>query len=161
MGKISVSNVLIILLLSATCALEFSCHDKLNCRGAVGDAFFRFQLVDKYGNNLIAKWGAKYLSDSVFMVRSDGLLPHDLNIETDGYISLVIRDDDHEADDSIVTRQYYLYLPDNQGHPKADVDTLTFMYQSERACYESFKVMFNDSLYYDGEFTYFIRFTKD
>lgn len=161
MSKKSIFNVLIFAAFFATLVALLSCHKKPSCDGpAIYDSFFRFRLVDKYDNNLIAAWGAKYLSDSVFMIRSDGKIPNSLYISKDGSISLTLQDDDNEARDSFVTRQFYLYLPDNQGNPKADIDTIKFRYHFYLSCYDNLQIIYNDSLYHDGSYLDFIKFTK-
>lgn len=88
----------------------FSCDKKI-CNARVQDESFTFRLVDKYGVNQIAKWGARYLSDSVYVTKID--VKYRFNI-------------------------------------RADV-----------ICYESLQVMYNDSLYHDGQYEYFMFFTKN
>jgi len=154
------------LLLSVSCSLlHFSCNKKEVCRFLVQDATFTFRLVDKFGVNQIAKWGSRYLSDSVYVTKIDGTLPNQLGILPGGNIGFFIPDDYVEALDSQVMRQFLLYLPDIQGHPKADTDTITFKYRFKKTenviCYERLQVIFNDSMYHDGQYTDFIIFTKN
>lgn len=141
--------------------IHFSCEKKETCRFPVYDASFTFRLVDQYGMNQIAKWGSRYLSDSVYITKIDGTPPNQLEIGPDGNISFFIPNDNHEARDSQVTKQFLLYLPDIQGHPKDDTDTITFKYRFNLSCYDQFMVYFNDSLYYNGEYDDFIIFTKN
>lgn len=142
----------------------FSCDKKI-CNARVQDESFTFRLVDKYGVNQIAKWGSRYLSDSVYVTKIDGTLPNQLEIGPGGNISFFIPDDYREALDSQVIRQFLMYLPDIQGHPKDDIDTITFKYRfnitGDVICYESLQVMYNDSLYHDGQYEYFMIFTKN
>jgi hypothetical protein len=62
--------------------------------------------------------------------------------------------------------QYFLYLPDEEGNPGRDVDTLSFTYKFRRQndCpgiwYESFSASYNDSLYHEGEFVVPMEFLK-
>jgi hypothetical protein len=154
------------LALGLSCFLShFSCGKKESCNSLVQDSYFSFKLFDQYGVNQIAKWGTRYLSDSVYVAKSDGALPNWLDIDSGGSIGFYIPDDDYEALDSQVIRQFLLYLPDIQGNPKDDVDTLTFMYRFQKIedfiCYERFQVMFNDSIYHDDQYTDFIIFTKN
>lgn len=145
--------------------LHFSCEKKEACRFLVQDAAFTFRLVDQYGVNQIAKWGSRYLSDSVYVTKIDGTLPNQLEIRSGGSISFFIPDDYQEALDSQVVRQFLLYLPDVQGHPREDTDTITFKYRfkitEDVICYERLQVAFNDSIYYDDQYTDFIIFTKN
>ncbi|MFN0015592.1 MAG: hypothetical protein ACKVU2_13680 [Saprospiraceae bacterium] len=145
--------------------VHFSCEKKEVCRFHVQDETFTFRLVDQYGVNQIAKWGARYLSDSVYVAKFDGTLPNQLSIESNGRIGFFIPDDYGEALDTQVMRQFLLFLPDNQGHPKDDIDTITFRYRfkltEDVICYESLQVMFNDSIYHDGQYIDFIVFTKN
>ena len=145
--------------------LHFSCEKKEVCRFLVQDTAFTFKLVDQFGMNQIAKWGSRYLSDSVYVTKFDGTLPNQLEIGSDGSIGLFIPDSYNEALDSQVTRQFLLYLPDLQGHPRDDIDTITFKYRFQKTenviCYERLQVMFNDSTYTDGLYTDFIIFTKN
>ncbi|MBV6439209.1 MAG: hypothetical protein EPGJADBJ_00851 [Saprospiraceae bacterium] len=145
--------------------LHFSCGKKEVCRFLVQDAAFTFRLVDQYGVNQIAKWGSRYLSDSVYVTKIDGTLPNQLSISPGGSISFFIPDSYNEALDSQVMRQFLLYLPDIQGHPKDDIDTITFKYRFQKTedfiCYERLQVIFNDSIYHDGQYTNFIILTKN
>lgn len=139
-----------------------SCKEEKECEGIpVFDSYFSFRLVDKYGINLIASWGARYLSDSVYVRKEDGTFPNQLEIRGNGRIGFSIPNDDSEAQDTIVIREFLLYLPDLQGHPMNDVDTLKFQYRFNQACYENFRVWFNDSLYHDGQYIDYLNFTKD
>lgn len=145
--------------------LHFSCGKKESCNFLVQDESFTFRLVDQYGVNQIAKWGARYLSDSVYVTKIDGSLPNQLEIGPDGNIGFFIPDSFNEARDSQVMRQFLLYLPDTQGNPKHDIDTLSFKYKfkitGDVICYEKLQVAFNDSTYYEGLYTDFIIFTKN
>jgi hypothetical protein len=154
------------LLLGLSCfLLHFSCGKKEACRFLVQDAAFTFRLVDLYGVNQIAKWGSRYLSDSVYVTKIDGTIPNQLEIGPDGNISFFIPDSYNEAKDSQVVRQFLLYLPDVQGNPRDDTDTIIFKYRfkitEDVICYERLQVTFNDSIYHDGQYTDFIIFTKN
>lgn len=144
--------------------LHFSCKKKESCNFLVQDATFTFRLVDQFGVNQIAEWGSRYLSDSVYVTKFDGTLPNQLGILSDGHIGFFIPDDYVEALDSQVMQQFLLYLPDIQGHPKNDIDTITFKYRFQKTqdviCYERLQVAFNDSTYHEGQYTDFIVFTK-
>lgn len=111
--------------------LHFSCKDEI-CRAPVQDSPFGFKLVDQFGTNQIAAWGARYNSDSTFLTKENGETPIALDI-SGGTISFFIPESYNEALDTEVTRIFLLYLPDYQGHPKADVDTLTFKYRFKLA----------------------------
>ena len=142
--------------------IHSSCGKKEGCIGPiVPDSYFSFKLTDQYGINLIAAWGARYLSDSVYLTKLDGTLPNRLDIGAGGRIGFVIPDDDSEAKDSSVTKQFLLYLPDFQGNPKKDIDTLRFQYRFYGSCYDTFQVWYNDSLYHNGNYTDFISFLKN
>jgi hypothetical protein len=155
-------KLIFLIVAAASFAVHFSCKEKKLCEGVpIFDSYFSFKLVDKYGINLIAAWGARYLSDSVYLTKMDGSLPNQLGISGGGRIGFVIPDDDSEAKDSMVTREFLLYLPDNQGHPKDDVDTLKFQYLFNQSCYEKFRVWYNDSLYHDGQYIDFILLIKN
>ncbi|MDX1910878.1 MAG: hypothetical protein SFV22_05300 [Saprospiraceae bacterium] len=138
------------------------CGKEPHCGGySVADSYFSFKLVDRTGANLIAKWGAYYLSDSVFLVKKDGSLPNDLEIVENGRITFYIPDSEQEAVDSIVTKEYLLLLPDISGNPSQDVDTLMFKYRFDNGgCYLNFQAFFNDSLYHNGPFNPTISFVK-
>lgn len=144
--------------------LHYSCVKKEACRFLVQDATFTFRLVDQYRVNQIAKWGSRYLSDSVYVTKLDGTIPNQLEIRADGSVGFFIPDDYVEALDSQVMQHFLLYLPNIQGHPKDDTDTITFKYRFKKTedmiCYEKLQVIFNDSLYHDGQYTDFIIFTK-
>ena len=56
--------------------LLFSCKKREICNFLVQDESFTFNLVDRYGVNQIAKWGARYLSDSVYVTKMDGSKPN-------------------------------------------------------------------------------------
>jgi len=144
--------------------LHCSCGKKESCNALVQDESFTFRLVDKYGVNQIAKWGSRYLSDSVYVTKIDGSLPNQLEIGPDGNIGFFIPDSFNEARDSQIMRQFLLYLPDTQGNPKYDIDTITFKYKfqitDDVICYEKFQVVFNDSIHHEGQYTDFIIFTK-
>lgn len=144
--------------------LHFSCEKKGSCNFLVQDSYFSFRLVDQYGVNQIAKWGSRYLSDSVYVTKIDGTLPNRIGIDSDGSIGFFIPDDYTEAIDSQIMRKFLLYLPDIQGHPKDDIDTITFKYRfsdSGMICFEKLQVSFNDTLYHDGGYIDFIIFTKN
>jgi len=154
------------LAMGLSCLLfHFSCEKKESCNFLVQDATFTFRLVDQFGVNQIAQWGSRYLSDSVYVTKIDGTLPNQLEIGSGGRIGFFIPDTYREALDSQVVRQFLLYLPDIQGHPKDDIDTITFKYQFQKTedvvCYEKLLVMFNDSIYHDGHYIDFITFTKN
>jgi hypothetical protein len=138
----------------------FSCSKKEPCNYLVHDAYFTFRVVDSYGINQIGKWGRTYLSDSVRVTKYDGTQPNRLVIDPDGHIGFFIPDDDREALDTQIVKQFFLYLPDAQGYPQNDIDTLTFKYRFKISCYEQFVVYFNDSLYHDGEYDDVMIFTK-
>ncbi len=144
--------------------IQNSCNKKEDCRYPTQDAGFSFRLVDQFGINLIAQWGSVYRSDSTFLTKADGTHPNQLNIGADGNISLFIPDSYNEALDTAVTRRFFLYLPDFQGHPGADTDTLTFQYRfsktNDHICFENLQIVFNDSLYQDGPYTDFVLLTK-
>ena len=143
--------------------LHFSCKDEI-CRAPVQDSGFGFMLVDQFGTNQIAAWGARYNSDSTFLTTVNGETPSDLYISGGGTISFFIPDSYTEALDTEVIRIFFLYLPDYQGHPKVDVDTLTFKYRFKLAgeviCYDYLQVMYNDSLYHNGNYESLMNFTK-
>lgn len=144
--------------------LHFSCKKKEVCQFIVQDETFTFRLVDQYGVNQIAKWGSRYLSDSVYVTKTDGTLPNQLGISPGGTIGFFIPDSYDEALDSQVMQQFLLYLPDIQGNPRDDIDTISFKYKfqitGDIICYEKFQVAFNDSVYHEGQYTNFIIFTK-
>lgn len=141
--------------------IHVSCEKKDRCIGSiVPDSYFSFKLTDKFGVNLIAAWGARYLSDSVYLTKFDGTLPNRLDIGAGGRIGFVIPDDDSEARDSSVTKYFLLSLPDFLGNPGNDIDTLKFRYRFYGSCYDSFQVWYNDSLYHNGNYTDFISFLK-
>lgn len=146
----------------ASLLLHFSCKDEI-CRAPVQDSPFGFKLVDRFGTNQIAEWGARYNSDSTFLTKENGEIPTALDI-SGGTISFFIPDSYIEALDTEVTRIFLLYLPDYQGNPKADVDTLKFKYRFKLAgdviCYDYLQVMYNDSLYHSGNYEYLMNFTK-
>jgi hypothetical protein len=157
---------IISLTLGLSCFLiNFSCEKKETCNSPVQDSHFTFKLFDQYGVNQIAKWGARYLSDSVYVTKFDGTLPNQLSVESNGRIGFFIPDDYREALDSQVIRQFLLYLPDIQGNPKGDLDTITFKYRFQKTddviCYERMQVTFNDSIYHDEPYDNFIIFTKN
>lgn len=139
---------------------QLYCEEKNSCKSPVIDSYFYFRLVDKYGMNQIAAWGTRYLSDSTYFTKLDGSMPRQLEILGDGNISFVIPEDDYEALDTQATQVFLLYLPDVQGHPRDDVDTFTFKYKFQGACFEEFIVYYNDSLYHQGEYEKFLLFTK-
>jgi hypothetical protein len=154
------------LALGLSCFLfHLSCKKKESCNFLVQDSHFTFKLFDQYGVNQIAKWGARYLSDSVYVTKFDGSLPNSLDIDSGGSIGFFIPDDYAEALDSQIIRHFLLYLPDSQGNPKNDIDTITFKYRFQKTddiiCYEKLQIIFNDSVYHDGQYTNFIIFTKN
>jgi hypothetical protein len=144
--------------------LLYSCDEKEICNFPAQDAGFSFRLVDQFGGKLIAKWGSRYLSDSVFVTKLDGTSPNQLYIGGGGDISFYIPDYDNLTLDTQILQQFLLYLPNPQGHPKDDIDTITFKYRfkvkEEVICHEQLHIMFNDSTYYDGVYIDFITFTK-
>lgn len=144
-------------------AVQHSCQEKKECSSGspIYDSYFTFRLVDQYGINQIAAWGSRYLSDSVFLTKIDGTPPNQLEILGDGNITFFIPDSFDEAKDTFITRQFFLYLPDAQGHPNDDIDTLRFKYRFNTACYENFQVFYNDSLYHDGQYIGFVSFVKN
>lgn len=150
-----------LLLGCAASLFQFSCGKKEACQFPVRDAAFNFRFVDKYGVNQIAVWGAPYQSDSTYFTKLDGTLPRQLEMLADGNISFVIQEDDYEAADTQATRIFLLYLPDFQAHPRADIDTITFKYKFEGACFDQLAVYYNDSLYHDGRYTDFMLFVKN
>ncbi len=143
--------------------VQHSCEEKKECPSGypIYDSYFTFRLVDQYGINQIAAWGSRYISDSVFLTKIDGTLPNQLEILGDGNITFFIPDSFDEARDTFITRQFLLYLPDAQGHPNDDIDTLRFKYRFNIACYENFEVFYNDSLYHNGQYIDIISFTKN
>ena len=149
--------------------IQVSCNKKEPCTFPVHDSYFTFNLIDRYGNNLIAKWGARYLSDSILLTKSNGEYANQLEIREGGHISFFIPESSTEALDSTIARQFFLYLPDNNGRPKADSDTITFEYQFNKAnyqeaqvpCYSSFRILYNDSLYHDGDYIDIFSFIKN
>ena len=152
------------LLLGVACfATHSSCRKEGECPSGlpIYDSYFTFKLVDQYGINQIAAWGSRYLSDSVYLTKVDGTLPNQLEILGDGNITFFIPDAFGEAKDTFITRHFFLYLPDSQGHPKDDIDTLKFKYRFITVCYENFQISFNDSLCHDGRYTDFMSFIKN
>ena len=150
-----------IVLFAASMVLSLlSCHKKNDCDapGPDGEVFI-FRLLDKSSNtNLIAAWGAKYDSELVDLTKEDGSHPDFLEIRENGKISFVIPNASYEALEQEKTQTFFLLLPDGQGNPGRDIDTLSFTYKFTRRddCpaiwYESFSASYNDSLYHDGEF---------
>lgn len=122
------------------------------------EPFLAFRLVDKYGVNQIAAWGHRYCSDSVYLTNLDGTLPPDLDIGGDG--SIVFGIPIESADTAVLTFQYLLYLPDNSGKPKADVDTIELRYRHLQWCFENHQIYFNNSLQHDGQYTDYIDLVK-
>jgi hypothetical protein len=81
---------------------HYSCEKRKGCKFLVQDETFTFRLVDQYGVNQIARWGARYLSDSIFVTKFDGAPPNQLGILPDGNIGFFIPDDYNEALDSFL-----------------------------------------------------------
>lgn len=121
------------------------------------EPFLSFRLVDEFGVNQIAAWGHNYCSDSVYLTNMDGIFPPNLDIGGDGSI---VFDVPIESEDTVITFQYLLYLPDNSGKPKADIDTIELRYRSFQMCFENQQIYFNNSLQYDGQYTYYIDLVK-
>lgn len=131
------------------------------------DEVFIFRLLDKSTKlNLIAAWGAKYDSDLVELQDENGNKPYLLEVGADGNISFVIPNDNTEALEQELTKKFFLFLPDEQGTPGRDVDTLEFKYRFAKRddCppiwYDSFSASYNDSLYHEGKFVALIEFLK-
>jgi hypothetical protein len=144
------------------CLLFFtSCERKEDC-AHVYFSTFAFKLSDKNGFNQIATWGAPYQSDSVFLVHADGSTPQDLEIGDDGIIWFVLPNIERLrfVEDTMVSLEMFLLLPDFQGNARQDTDTLRFTYQSRALCYDNFQVSFNDSVYHDGQYIDFIDIRK-
>ncbi len=131
------------------------------------EAAIIFRLLDQKSKaNLIAAWGAKYDSDLVDLLKEDGSKANLLEVGGDGNISFIIPDDSYEALEQEITKTFFLFLPDEQGNPGRDVDTLEFTYRFSRRddCpaiwYETFSASYNDSLYHEGKFIKPIEFLK-
>ena len=164
--KLSESIILMlgIITLFSNCCFNSEC-DGCNAPGPA-EGVFIFRLLDETTKtNLIAAWGAKYKSDLVDLLEDDGSKANQLEVGADGNISFVIPDDSNEALEQEKTKTLFLYLPDEQGNPGRDVDTLMFTYRfSHQGCpsiwYKSFTAQYNDSLYHEGEFVALIEFLK-
>jgi hypothetical protein len=150
-------------------SLLYNCNckeDGCDAPGPDGEVFV-FRLLDKSSKtNLIAAWGAKYDSDLVDLLKEDGGKAYLLEVRENGNISFIIPTDSYEALEQEMTRKFFLYLPDEEGNPGRDVDTLSFTYKFRRQndCpgiwYESFSASYNDSLYHEGEFVVPMEFLK-
>jgi hypothetical protein len=160
----SIVFILSIITLFSNCCFNSECAG-CNAPGPA-EGVFIFRLLDETTKtNLIAAWGAKYDSELVDLLEEDGSKANQLEVRENGKISFVIPDDSNEALDQEKTKTFFLQLPDEQGNPGRDVDTLMFSYRfSHQDCpsiwYKSFKVSYNDSLYHEGEFVTIIEFLK-
>lgn len=140
---------------------QFHCEDKNKCTGPyASESYFSFKLIDKYNMNLIAGWGATYISDSVYVTKADGSMPKSLDISSGGRIGFEIAENILEARDSSVSKIFLLYLPDFDGTPRQDVDTIQFRYRFNGSCFDSLAIWYNDSLYHDDTYIDFISFIK-
>ena len=103
-------------------------------------------------------------TDSTFVTKENGEISNQFQNSGGGDISFFIPESYTEALDSEMTRTFLLYLPDHQGHPKADIDTITFKYRfkliEEVICYDYQQIIYNDSLYHSGKYQSLITFTK-
>jgi hypothetical protein len=156
--------LLFIALASLIGAVHLSCKKEDDCIRILHKNGFSFNLINRFGNELIGAWGRPYLSDSTFLTNSDGSLPSNLAIQDHGSIGFAIHTNSKLVTDSLYFQQYYLYLPDFDGKPYQDTDTISIAYIFERKgdylCYNSYKVTYNDSIYYDGNFSNVFRFIK-
>lgn len=151
-----------LVLLGAITMYVVACHKHIPCKSLVQDSFFTFTLVDRNGISQMDVWGATYLLDSTYVVKPDGSPANQLE-RLGNSITFFIPEKFTEAIDSQVTRTFFLYLPDIHGNPRADTDTITFRYRfqtGEEVCFEHMEVIFNDSLYYNGNYTTSLTFTK-
>ena len=144
-----------------------NCKSKCGEPGAsIDEKGFSFRLIEKStGESMIALWGAVYNSDKVSLIREDSLPPHLLLILENGHISFPIEDSPTPPVGEVIEKILYLKLPDLQGVPDRDIDTLRFEYKLQPAdCldfkHEYFKAFYNDSLHYSGEYTEYLEFSK-
>lgn len=139
--------------------------DRMPCNNLVQDAEFAFKLHSKNGVNQIAKWGARYLSDSTHFTRMDGSLPNHAEIWEDGNIAFYLPDSDREAIDTPFTHTFLLHLPDYDGTPYSDTDTIAFTYKASLVkdvlCCEWLRIHYNGKQYYEGPFESAMVFEKN
>jgi hypothetical protein len=139
--------------------------DRLPCNALVQDAEFGFKIYSKNGVNQIAKWGARYLSDSTYFTKMDGTLPKQFRILGDGSISFYFPSSQKEAIDTPATHTFLLHLPDYDGIPYKDTDTIAFTYKASRIkeyiCCEWLRIHYNGKQFYEGPFEGFMVFEKN
>jgi len=142
-----------------------SCGEGENCSETLpDDTGFSFRLVGNNQENLIGSWGATYNSDKVFFTQEDGTLVN-LTIPENGHISFIIPDYPSKLTNEEQTKIFYLKLPDLQGNPNRDIDTLKFeylfnAYDCPSIWYDYFKVYYNDSLYHNAGYIDYFDFLK-
>lgn len=126
-----------------------------------------FRLLDKdTKSTLIGAWGTKYDSELVTLLKENGDTANQLRVGGGGKISFFIPDNNNDALGQEVTSMFFLHLPDSQGNPSRDIDTISVTYELENksGCpdiwYKSFIVKYNDSLYHHGDFTTNFEFLK-
>ena len=90
--------------------------------------------------------------------------PSLLEIRENGRISFPIEDSSSPPLEQLIEKIFYLKLPDLQGVPERDIDTLRFEYELHSSdCniqYDFLKAFYNDSLQYSGEYSQYIEFIK-
>ena len=167
--QMSVKRAIIFTFFGVQIIISNSCNSVEGCDLPVpGGEFFLFKLLDKKTNsNLIGAWGTKYASDKVNLLKEDGTEANNLEIGADGNISFIIPDTNDEALNTEITRTFLLHLPDVNGNLSQDIDTLIFKYtffKDEMNCpniwYNSFLVIYNDSIYHNGEYLSYVEFRK-
>ncbi len=157
----------VILLLNITYHF-FSCDTEKCSEYGPSDTPFVLELLDKNnGKYLMGDWGSKYDYEIVELLDEEGNLPKNLEVGPGCNIVFTIAESDTEALEQDITKKFYLYLPDEMGIPKRDVDTLVFKYRfkkkencPEDTWFKSFSASYNDSLYHEGEYVEIIQFLK-
>jgi hypothetical protein len=132
------------------------------------DSSFIFSLIDKAtGKNMIGDKAfehTKYDYRKVDLINGDGS-----KIEQNGYkinvnnIAVNIVDFPSTVTGQEVKKEYLLLLPDVLGNPDRHRDLIRFEYKLKKndcppIWYEYFRVYYNDSLYYQGEYKNIIDF---
>ncbi|MFK7770833.1 MAG: hypothetical protein AB8F94_01795 [Saprospiraceae bacterium] len=160
-------NILIVAIFTLT--LLCTCKKRTKCESlAIDDQDFSFRLIDtNTGESIIALWGTIYESEKVSLVKEDDTLPASLYKSDSGRFTFTIEDSNDYPLNEDIHKVFYLKLPDLQGIPDRDIDTITFNYQiqfDEDNCpkkdYKFFDVYYNDSLYHTGLYKDYIEFSK-
>jgi len=165
------------MLLIPTLFLVNSCKKKENkCEGRPLELYeigFSFRLIDENtGESVIAAWGTKYDHEDIEFKQVMKDTIEGLNIIGNGWIAFSIIDEigPHNEDEIVgkpFTNTYYLFLDAKNEERETDIDTIIISSEVipvDRDCisidFGHTTVVYNDSIYHQGEYLEHIDFIK-